>query len=946
MTPILAATTLSELDTSNCEMEPIRFSGAIQPHGALLVLDATSGIIEAASETCIAFLGATAASVLGRPVRDVLGDAAQATLLRDTCDRRQPPVPFVLGGRSLRARPSINETGQMLVDIEADGTDFPGLKNGYHRRQVISQLRELSDIRAFAERATQLMRSVTHYDRVLLYRFDERWNGEVLGEARIEGIEPYLGLNFPATDIPTQSRQLLSLQPVRLIPDVRYSPSAVISQDDRPIDLGPSCLRSVSPMHVEYLTNMQVRATLVGSLIVEGRLWGLVSCQQMQEAKYFDPTQRDALGWHIEDLASVIESILLRVRRERDQSLGVRRRQLVDAVRKTDLKALIDPLQSNDLLGVVAADGFALITKESILTTGSTPSLDRIRRLQARRRACETKPTFFASDALGRDLEVEDAGDSIAGAVFVSLADDQEVTLIWFRVERMLKVLWGGDPEHMRIADAAGRLSPRKSFARFTQSIRGQSLAWSSDELNSAAELCSLIEIEALREREAFAQTILNSSPLRTAVLGPQGVIVSVNEAWSRFAADNSSPGASLSAIGLHYRSATDAAAGEPRGEDAVRIWAGIKGVLQKALRHFTLDYAADSRDEHRWFRVTVFPMLPPVEGAVVVHEDITKRQLIDLELADYRHRLEALVDERTADLEKANMAAAAAHREHIAHLNAEREARIQSSKLEAMGTLAAGIAHDFNNILASIVGYAECADDDLTEASDAKNHVASVIRGCFRARDLVSRMLEFARKRPSNPVQVDIEIQVREAMALLRASMRPAIVLGYRSSITEKSGTILADPTQIIQVVMNLCINAAHAMDNHGVIGILIDAASAIEDAPPELRNGICITVSDSGTGMTPEVMERIFDPFFTTKPPGEGSGLGLSVVYGIVKNMGGEIKVRSSVAVGNTSTEFQVFLPTAVTESLAPFPTTSTAASSRVAPVSETLSDPRRHP
>jgi len=173
MTPIMAAAMLSELDTSNCETEPIRFSGAIQPHGALLVLHATSGIIEAASDSCTAFLGAAVASLLGRPVRDVLGDVAQAALLRDTCDRRQPPVPFVLHGRNLRARPSINEAGRMLIDIEADGPDCPGLKNGYHRRQVISQLRELSDIRAIAERATQLMRSVTNYDRVLLYRFDE-----------------------------------------------------------------------------------------------------------------------------------------------------------------------------------------------------------------------------------------------------------------------------------------------------------------------------------------------------------------------------------------------------------------------------------------------------------------------------------------------------------------------------------------------------------------------------------------------------------------------------------------------------------------------------------------------------------------------------------------------------------------------------------------------------
>jgi light-regulated signal transduction histidine kinase (bacteriophytochrome) len=669
-------------------------------------------------------------------------------------------------------------------------------------------------------------------------------------------------------------------------------------------------------MHIEYLRNMRVRATLVGSLIVEGRLWGLVSCQHLNEPKHFGPLLRDALEWMFEDLASIIESTLIRLRRAREHSLGARRRLLVDAVRKADLKALIHPAHSADLLGVVAADGFALIAKDSIITTGNTPSEDRIRNLQSRRRAYESTPTLFASNALGRDLQLEDAGDSVAGAVFVSLANDPQVTLIWFRAERNQSVRWGGDPERMRIADAAGRLSPRKSFAQFTQAVRGQSLAWTSDELDSAAELASLIDIEALREREAFAQTILNSSPFQKAVLDHRGVIVSVNKAWSQFVAERSSPGTPLNAIGLHYQSASNALAGKPSGEDAARGWAGIKSVVDKACTQFTFDYPSAVQDEHRWFRMRVYPTLAPVEGAVLVHEDITERKLIDLELENYRYRLEALVDERTAELEKANAAAAAAHRASIEHLNAEREAKIQSSKLEAMGTLAAGIAHDFNNILASIVAYAELADDELADGSKARNNVSKVISGCFRARDLVARMLDFARERPGNPVRVNIGFQVREALALLRASLRPSIHLTLQNSLGEAPTTVLADPTQIMQIVMNLCINAAQAMDNHGVIGIRIDAASSVKDAPAEHRDGICITVADSGSGMTPEVMERIFDPFFTTKAPGEGSGLGLSVVYGIVKSLGGDIKVRSSTALGSAGTQFQVFLPTGVPE------------------------------
>jgi light-regulated signal transduction histidine kinase (bacteriophytochrome) len=893
--------TVGDLDTSNCEMEPIRFSAAVQPHGALLVLSAASGTIEAASASCARYLDAHAESLLGKPVSHILGNDAQAAILADPGDGRQPLAAVSPNGETLSVRPSINATGQLLLDIEVESSDSSSIRNPYLRRKVFAELRSLGEIPAIAQRSAELIRSMTGYDRVMLYRFDESWNGEVIGEAMIDGIVSYLGLNYPATDIPTQSRELLSTGDVRLIPDVLYNPSALIAQTDQPIDLGPSCLRSVSPMHIEYLRNMQVRATLVRSLSVDGRLWGLVSCQHLNEPKYFCSSHRDALGWLFEDLASLIETTLMRLRRAREYGLSARRRDLVDAVRKADLKALIHPAQSDTLLGVVAADGFALIAKDTILTTGVTPSKDRILSLQSRRRARESTPALFASNALCRDLQLEDVGDSVAGAVFVSLAYDPRVTLIWFRTEREYTVRWGGDPEHMRIADATGRLSPRKSFAQFKQAVRGQSLSWSSDEIDSAAELGSLIEIEALREREAFAQTILNSSPLQMAVLNTQGVIVSVNDAWSRFTAAHSVPGAPLHAIGLHYPNAIETVAGKPRGEDAARGWAGIKSVLYKARTHFTLDYSSNSLDEHRWFRMTVFPMLAPLEGAVVAHEDITERKLNDLELENYRHRLETLVDERTAELAKANAASAAAHRANIERLNAEREAKIRSSKLEAMGTLAAGIAHDFNNILAGIVAYAELVDDAVTNGSEAKSNVAKIMKGCFRARDLVVRMLDFARERPGDLVPVNIDFQVREALALLRASLPPSIELDLQSSLTASAAKILADRTQIMQIVMNLCINAAHAMDNHGTIGICVDSAAA----------GICITVADTGAGMTPDVMERIYDPFFTTKAPGEGSGLGLSVVYGIVQAMNGEIKVQSKVEGTGHGTQFRVFLP-----------------------------------
>ena len=224
-------------------------------------------------------------------------------------------------------------------------------------------------------------------------------------------------------------------------------------------------------------------------------------------------------------------------------------------------------------------------------------------------------------------------------------------------------------------------------------------------------------------------------------------------------------------------------------------------------------------------------------------------------------------------------------------------------------------MAHEFNNILGCIAGFAEMTVDALPGESTVKRNVIQIVVASFRARDLIARMLAFARQGPGESIAIDVVAQVREALALLRASLPPSVLLSFESHIDEAGApaTMVADPTQIQQVVMNLCINAGQAMGDQGTIHIHLDPADNVEGAPPETTGGICLTVADDGDGMTPEVLERIFDPFFTTKAPGEGTGLGLSVVYGVVTDLGGTVKVETRVDGSDTGTRFRVFLPMA---------------------------------
>jgi nitrogen-specific signal transduction histidine kinase/ActR/RegA family two-component response regulator len=235
-----------------------------------------------------------------------------------------------------------------------------------------------------------------------------------------------------------------------------------------------------------------------------------------------------------------------------------------------------------------------------------------------------------------------------------------------------------------------------------------------------------------------------------------------------------------------------------------------------------------------------------------------------------------------------------------------------QAQKMEAIGTLAGGIAHDFNNILAGILGYAELASLDIPEGSEAKYNLQQSIKSTYRAKDLVQQILAFSRQSKQERKPLDIRPIIKEALKMLRASLPSTIEI--RQNIEADWGAIEADPTQIHQVLMNLCTNAAHAMsENGGVLEVSLtkfDMDAGTSGVNSEIEPGpyLKLRVSDTGSGMPPEILSRIFDPYFTTKETGKGTGLGLAVVHGIVKSHRGAITVSSEPGKGTT---FDIYFP-----------------------------------
>lgn len=246
---------------------------------------------------------------------------------------------------------------------------------------------------------------------------------------------------------------------------------------------------------------------------------------------------------------------------------------------------------------------------------------------------------------------------------------------------------------------------------------------------------------------------------------------------------------------------------------------------------------------------------------------------------------------------------------QEIAYRKAE-EARLHSQKLESLGVLAGGIAHDFNNILAAIIGLTSLALRDVEEGSDLHSDLSEVLQAGNRARDLVRQILDFSRQSGVERAHVELHQIAGEVLRLVQAGLPPTIRI--ESSLDRHAGRILANPAQMHQVILNYCMNAIHAMrESGGVLRVSVSSLALGESAGaihPRLSPGtyVRLTVSDNGHGMSPHVRERVFDPFYTTKGPGEGTGMGLAVVHGIVAMHGGVIDVQSSPGEGATFTTY----------------------------------------
>jgi light-regulated signal transduction histidine kinase (bacteriophytochrome) len=489
-----------EIDLSNCDHEPIHVPGAIQPHGVLLALEEPELRILQLSANAENLIGMGVTDLLGHPISILLG-RAQSAALRETLTatdlRPANPIKLKIAhNEKLFNGIAHRHQGVLFLELEPTASPVESPLWGYQSVQkALGSLQKAARLDDLWQKVVNEVRGLLGYDRVMIYRFDRAGNGEVIAEEAKEGLETFLGLHYPSSDIPQQARLLYSLNGIRHIPDVHYQPADLIplifpvTRDLT--DLSYSTLRSVSPIHVEYLQNMGVESSLSISIMEGTRLWGLIACHNYSPkfVPYELRVACELLGQVVSLRMAALES---EAQTQFKSETNLLQAKFLEALAGT--KDLRDALLTGipTLLNYLPGGGCAICDGDAIYSLGVTPSTEQIANL-VRRLKRIASPVFATDDLHATFAEAGQYKESGSGLLSVAISKEKGVYLMWFRPEQEQTVHWGGNPNAVAYEDEKKQLHPRKSFALWKEVVSHKSLPWTAMEIQAATELRSTL---------------------------------------------------------------------------------------------------------------------------------------------------------------------------------------------------------------------------------------------------------------------------------------------------------------------------------------------------------------------------------------------------------------------------------------------------------------------
>ena len=484
------------LTVFDCASEAIHAPGSIQPHGVMLLAETGTLVIRSISACALDILGVPAEMLIGRTVIELFKLENTPKLRAAAAASRSVPGEYELvslrdSDRQFYAWIHCSEN-IVVIDLEPYVDESViALQTLCKAMDKIEKWVGTEDVALILRETTQVIQEVTGFDRVFVYQFDSDWNGMVTAETCGAQIASLLGVHYPATDISEQARKLFREVLVRQLVDVDYTPSPLVGDPSlRTLDIRHSCLRSYSPLHLEYMRNMGVAASLIGSIIVEGKLWGLVICHQIGSKKPQSGLAREIFRRVCNaisvNIAACYSAQMRRKRLEREYL-----REAIIAHIESD--AFANGRDANALLHALDADGFVLLTANRWQSIGATPSESQLRTFTATLLAHErVLATDHAAASIGSGVVHDPA--RCAGMLMIGLPDREQTKLFWFRRGKARVIDWGGNP-NKAMTLAEGVLRPRKSYARYSQDLGIRSRAWSAEEIEFVDSLRASIAI-------------------------------------------------------------------------------------------------------------------------------------------------------------------------------------------------------------------------------------------------------------------------------------------------------------------------------------------------------------------------------------------------------------------------------------------------------------------
>ena len=495
-------------DAEFCGKVPLHQTNQVQPHGYLLIIDRDSLQILQASENVTALLGVSGKEAVQTLMNKYLPQNQLEQIKESFKNGVQSRLPFLLdfntGSRLSTVKAQAN---YFVMEVErediVDNKQKSFLSVYQDIKYVMAAIEQGTDIRELCQQVIAALKRLSGFDKIMIYQFDEYWNGDVIAEVMEDGMDSYLGLKFPASDVPQQARELYKKTPYRLIPNVNYTPVKlypVLNPKTRMFtDLSDSNLRSVAEVHLEYLRNMKVAASMSTRILKDNQLWGLIACHH-REPKYLSYEMCSVFELLSHTLSAKISSIQNKDVFDNRSGMYKIHAEIIEHIFRNNSLSNLPP----DLLNLLKADGVAVCMNGMIERIGQTPEENEIHELINWLQAIENQKVYMQS-SLSSVFEPADAYSEISsGIMALPLQPEKQNFILAFRAEAVKKILWGGKPHEAVQFEPDGKgYHPRASFAAWQETVKKTSLPWTNEEIEVAEKFRNSVSDFILNKMES-----------------------------------------------------------------------------------------------------------------------------------------------------------------------------------------------------------------------------------------------------------------------------------------------------------------------------------------------------------------------------------------------------------------------------------------------------------